>query len=145
MTISSFQGEYRFLSNFYPALIIDNKQRQWPTAEHAYQAMKSSSPTEQEFVRVSSSPGEAKRRGRKVSVRSDWEEIKVFVMRRIVRAKFFQNPSLAASLVATGSQTLVETNKWHDNFWGNCVCSRCHSIPGENHLGLILMEVREDY
>jgi len=32
---------------------------------------------------------------------------------------------------------------WHDKFWGICICTKCAN-KGENHLGKILMEVREE-
>jgi ribA/ribD-fused uncharacterized protein len=73
-----------------------------------------------------------------VKLRSDWTEIRLEIMEKIVRAKFWQNPHLARKLVATGDQKLVEGNRWNDTFWGVC------RGVGENHLGKILMRVREE-
>jgi len=45
-------------------------------------------------------------------------------------------------LLATGDTKLLEGNRWHDNFWGNCDCPNCRDKPGLNYLGKILMRVR---
>ena len=82
----------------------------------------------------------AKRLGRQVELRSGWEEIKTELMLEIVRAKFTQNPVLAARLLATGARKLVEGNTWKDVFWGVDL----RTGEGENHLGQILMQVREE-
>ncbi len=77
-------------------------------------------------------------------MRNDWEEIKINVMLECVRAKFYQNRDLAGKLVETDGLELIEGNRWHDNIWGNCSCSRCQHIEGKNLLGKILMRVREE-
>ena len=61
-------------------------------------------------------------------------------MLQIVRAKFAQNPDLAARLLRTGDRKLIEGNTWHDVFWGMDL----NTGQGENHLGRILMQVREE-
>ena len=75
-----------------------------------------------------------------MKLRGDWEEIKTELMLEIVRAKFTQNEELAARLLATRDRRLVEGNTWHDVFWG--VDQR--TGQGENHLGRILMQVRNE-
>ena len=81
------------------------------------------------------SGGRAKRLGR-VELRSDWEEVKIEVMREVLRCKFSQNPDLKAKLIATGDAELIEGNNWNDRFWGVC------RGVGQNHLGRLLMELR---
>lgn len=63
-------------------------------------------------------------------------------MTTIVAMKFEQNSDLASKLLAT-TGWLEELNTWHDNTWGNCCCARCSNTLGQNHLGRILMKVRE--
>jgi predicted NAD-dependent protein-ADP-ribosyltransferase YbiA (DUF1768 family) len=75
--------------------------------------------------------------GRSVKLRPDWESIKLDVMETAVRIKF-TDPELAAKLIATGDEELIEGNWWNDTFWGVC------NGVGENHLGKILMKVRAD-
>jgi predicted NAD-dependent protein-ADP-ribosyltransferase YbiA (DUF1768 family) len=56
----------------------------------------------------------------------------------------FAIPELAEKLLATGDAELIEGTTWHDNTWGNCSCPQCENIPGENRLGKLLMQVREE-
>lgn len=131
--IEEFQGEFRFLSNFY-----------WgygKPVEFAYQSAKTLDPKEQNWILSASTPGEAKRRGQKVTVRPDWEEIKVPTMLALLREKF-ESFELRKLLLSTGHQEIIEGNKWHDNFWGVCNCGRCKG--GQNQLGKLLMQVREE-
>ena len=135
--IAEFRGAYAFLSNFHPAPTpIDNLV--YPTSEHAFQAMKSTDPAYRMHVLRAPTPGQAKRLGRAAALRVDWEAVKIDVMREVVRAKFRHNADLAAQLLATGDQELVEGNVWGDKFWGVC------NGRGHNWLGKILMEVRAE-
>jgi len=86
---------------------------------------------------------EAKKLGRRVKLRSDWESVKIPIMAELVRQKFKNNPALLEKLLATGDDMLVEENTWHDNFYGDCICPRCRHIPGLNKLGHILMDLRK--
>jgi ribA/ribD-fused uncharacterized protein len=81
-------------------------------------------------------PGKAKRAGRNLQLRHDWEKVKYDVMLDIVFAKFYQHPELAAKLLATGDAELIEGNWWNDTTWGVC------NGVGSNWLGRILMMVR---
>jgi ribA/ribD-fused uncharacterized protein len=138
--IVGFQGGYRFLSNFWPVEAFGGSL----TVEHLYQAAKCAVDDEARYVIGAPTPGEAKRRGRRASVRPDWDVVKYVVMRSLVTAKFTGSYQLGQRLVATGDAQLVEGNAWHDNFWGRCTCDRCvrAEIIGQNRLGEILMEAR---
>lgn len=133
--INSFRGEFFFLSNFYPVIIWNDGIR-YPSAEHAYQAAKTLVRTERVAIAECATPGQAKRMGRKVTLRPDWDSVKLVVMKRIVTRKF-SVPSLAQRLKATSSAHIVEGNTWGDRYWGVC------NGVGANHLGRILMEVRD--
>jgi hypothetical protein len=139
--IDSFEGKFAFLSNFYPSPVT-HQGAEYPTVEHAFQAAKTLDAEERERVRASATPGQAKRMGQRVALRSDWEQIKIEVMRRLLAEKFKDN-LLRDALLATGAATLIEGNTWHDNFWGDCRCDRCRKRIGANNLGNLLMEVRE--
>ena len=134
--IERFAGEYRFLSNFFRRPLTWKGER-WPTAEHAYQAAKCRRPEQFRMIRNAPSPGAAKRMGRKVEMRGDWDRVKEDVMLSIVRAKF-EDSYLRRLLVATGDAVLIEGNEWGDRFWGVC------RGTGENRLGKILMRVRTE-
>lgn len=116
-SITTFRREFEFLSNFYPATFIWNSYS-WPTVEHAFQAAKTIS--DRDFLKVyrAETPGIAKHRGNSVTLRKDWEQIKLKIMTELVWLKFEQNPELLNRLLDTGSAELIEGNWWHDNFWG---------------------------
>jgi ribA/ribD-fused uncharacterized protein len=134
--ISSFKGDYRFLSNFWSVPIpLENV---WYTStEHAYQAAKTLDPGERVKIKNASSPGDAKKLGKAVKLRPDWEQVKLDYMRYLVWYKFAMYPDLGQKLLDTGTAELVEGNTWNDTFWGVC------NGIGQNWLGKILMEVRD--
>lgn len=139
--ITSFNGEYRFLSNFWLAPVT-YEGITYPSSEHAYQAAKSSSlATKKAFAEcyMLSSPAEAKKMGQHIMIRPDWEDVKINVMRDIVTAKFEQNDHLMRLLMATKGCRLIEGNTWGDRFWGECPIGN-----GRNELGKILMGIRDD-
>lgn len=134
--IDSFTDKYHFLSNFYPCT-IEYQRLDYPSVEHAYQAAKSKDQSVRLSIRDASSAKDAKRKGRRIKLRDDWEKIKLKVMLKLVRIKF-QQPTLRKKLLATGDAVLIEGNWWGDKFWGVC------NGAGENHLGKILMRVRDE-
>lgn len=139
--ISGFQDAYYFLSNFSHHPVIYNGKT-YLSSEAAFQAQKTLSEEVQwKFTRLT--PRDARTEGRKVTLRPDWEEVKDDIMRNILQSKF-SNPVLARQLLNTGDSILEETNKWHDNYWGNCVCGKCREVPGLNKLGAMLMALREE-
>lgn len=127
--ITSFSGEYRFLSNFF--IEPDNTH-----VEREYQAAKCSDDV-QRRVFDTLTPAQCKKYGRKVNLRPDWEQVKLQIMEDLVLAKFIDHEELRERLLATGDAELVEGNTWNDFYWGVC------NGQGENHLGKILMTVRD--
>lgn len=135
-TIKSFTGEYRFLSNFhYSPVIMKDTNITVPTVEHAYQASKTFDPKEKAMIYLCETPGQAKRAGQKITLRDDWDHIKLNVMYHYLEKKF-QHVNLAVKLLDTGDAYLEEGNGWGDTFWGVC------DGNGFNHLGLQLMDIR---
>lgn len=134
--IGEFKGEFYFLSNFYESDVTYGGIT-YRNNEAAFQAQK----TTNKFIRMKFhqlNPSDAKKLGRQVQLREDWEQIKDQVMYEICKAKFEQNPDLRAKLLATGDEILVEGNTWGDRIWGVV-----HGV-GENRLGRILMRVRSE-
>jgi ribA/ribD-fused uncharacterized protein len=142
--IREFQGQYRFLSNFWPTPRLFTGKTHTPikTLEHGYQACKTL--VKEERIRIYSclTPAEAKRLGKHVTLRDDWFEVKDNIMLKLLRAKF-DDPNLKDMLLSTGDEGLIEGNMWHDNYWGSCYCNRCGG-SGRNILGILLMQVREE-
>lgn len=140
--IDSFKYQYGFLSNFYQ-IDIEWQFKIWPSVEHIFQASKTNKLVQQEIIRKVPTSGMAKQYGRNVILRDDWEKIKNDIMYLAVYQKFYQHEYIQQELINTGTKKLVEGNNWHDNYWGDCKCSRCKNIKGQNKLGKILMVVRE--
>ena len=98
--IGSFSGNYRFLSNFWPAE-VQYQSITFPTVEHGYVAAKSLSPAIWRYVAELERPGKAKRFGSTLQLRVDWTEVKVDIMKDLERQKF-QHPELRENLLSTG-------------------------------------------
>lgn len=143
--INQFQGEYRFLSNFYSSqftckfALIQRKDYVFPSVEHFYQASKAA--TSEDFDRIMrcATPGETKKLGRHIQLVPSWEANKDSVMLEGVWAKFSQNPYLQQKLLATCKEELIEGNWWNDKYWGVCLKTN----QGQNKLGHLLMHVRQ--
>lgn len=144
--IKGFFGPYRFLSNFW--------DKHGKPNEHYFQAAKTTdkearalilaAPTAKEAKRLGRPEGFSelsKQLGREIALRPDWDEIKLDVMAWGLERKF-QHPELRRMLLATGDAYLEEENRWHDQIWGRCICAK-HKGEGENHLGRLLMELRD--
>jgi ribA/ribD-fused uncharacterized protein len=151
--IKEFKGEHEIYSNFYPS-IIKAGWITYPTVEHYFQAMKTLPHTTIEiadhegkpitinlrlWISLAPTPLNAKQLGRRLELRPDWEDIKIPVMRWGLIEKF-KHPELAKQLLATGNAVLEEGNLWHDKFWGIDLKTGI----GDNHLGKLLMEVRNN-
>lgn len=134
MAINEFRGTNFFLSNFYNCPVTYNGNT-YQNAEAAFHAQKDPARSK-EFTKLN--PSEAKRLGRRVKLRKDWEQVKNNIMYEIVTEKFRQNLELAKRLLDTGDNILVEGNTWNDTYWGIC------NGRGKNHLGQILMRVRKE-
>ncbi len=141
--INSFYGRWAFLSNFYPA-VLTWEGITYPTAEHAFNAGKTSTRHLRYALAEAATPQKAKQSGRNLELRPDWEtEVRYQVMREVLRAKFTCHPGRIAALLTTGDAVLVEGNRWHDQVWGDCYCGRPKCAePGSNNLGFMLMELR---
>lgn len=135
--IKYFSGEYRWLSNFWSCFVVlDGKT--YPSTENAFQAAKTldeqlRAPFREYF------PGKAKKEGRMLKLRPDWESVKLSVMEDLNRQKFTKNAELFEKLLATGDVELIEGNDWRDTYWG--VDDR---LGGQNNLGKLLMRIRAE-
>lgn len=134
--IDSFSGKYSFLSNFFVGQRFKYEDLYYDSAEAAFQASKCLDERNREkFTRMN--PSRAKSIGRIVRLRPDWECIKDDVMKKVLLCKF-SSKSMASRLINTGDAILIEGNTWEDTYWGVC------DGVGENRLGKLLMEVREE-
>ncbi|MGC1508993.1 NADAR family protein [Ketobacter sp.] len=113
--------------------------KQWPTVEHYYQAMKFEDESWQEKIRLTETPKQARKLGRKWlrKPRKDWAKVKVVYMTRAVYTKCMSYSNVADELLATADKKLVE-NSAYDYFWG---CGR--DRRGNNKYGEVLMNIRD--
>jgi hypothetical protein len=130
---------YGCFSNFAPYPVAIDGQV-WPTTEHYFQAQKFADIDFRERIRLARTPAKAKGLGqsRKLSIRSDWDAVRVEVMRRAIRAKFTQYPDIGAMLLATNEAILVEHSA-NDPFWTDG-----GDGSGQNAFGQLLMELRAE-
>lgn len=134
--IKGFFGPYRFLSNFH-VCDISFEGIVYPSVENAYQAAKTLDYNERvKFIDMT--PNESKNAGRKVTLRTDWEDIKLKIMCELNLTKYLTHFDLQSMLLNTDYKYLEETNWWGDTYWGVC-----KSI-GDNHLGKTLMLIRDN-
>jgi ribA/ribD-fused uncharacterized protein len=144
--VLGFRGRHRFLSNFWEAEVEAYRLR-FPSVEHAYVAAKihpgddapSRAAAREKMLEIARtpSPGAVKRLGRALSLRPDWEEVKLGFMTELVRRKFEGHPDLAQMLIDTGDVPIVELNRHGDTIWG-MVMSGADDMIGRNMLGEIL-------
>ena len=114
---------------------------EYRTVENFYQAMKlPKEETEKRCYIASLNPYRAKKEGRKLQIRSDWNGLKLSVMEYALRFKFAEGTSWHRRLMAT-KREIVEWNNWNDEFWGISVKTK----QGQNHLGKLLMKLREEF
>ena len=135
--IDSFDGIYSWLSNFHDKWILF--EGMWfPTLEHAYAAAKTPVHAERVAIANCTTPGQAKRLGQTVSIRKDWDQLKLYYMLALLRQKF-ADPELQVRLLLTGDAVLIEGNSWNDTYWG------VRSGEGQNILGRLIMQIRDEY
>lgn len=140
--ILRLDGPWKALSNFYPTPVM-LAGSVFPSVENAFQAAKTLDTNARDRF-IHCDPSSAKRYGRALLLRDDWECIKDDIMLGLVRQKFEPGSSLATFLLDTGDTYICEGNTWHDNYWGACLCQSCLHKPHENRLGHLLMKVREE-
>lgn len=136
-----FSGALAFLSNMYPCTITIDVLGQpftFTSAEAAFQAGKCLDLTDVRLFTNVANGAAAKKLGRRIRLRKDWDTYRLAWMEQVLICKFNQNPILLQKLLDTYPTPLAETNTWGDTFWGVC------NGQGENHLGQILMKIREE-
>ncbi len=141
LLIAEFQGEYRWLSNFWPCTLAHTTEHRFGSAEAMYQATKF--PVDQwgRFMQLPATfdgARQAKRWGK--GRKHETEALAIEWMRQCVALKFSRtNPGLLKALLDTACLTIEEGNRWGDRFWG---ISPPQSGLGENWLGRIIMDRR---
>ena len=136
-SINRFKGEYDFLSNRYPCR-VRWEGLEYCSAEVAFQASKCKDEKERK-VFAGCSTDKAVLKGKDLMPYAGWKESQINIMESILQAKFEQPPVLMQKLVETGNRVLLNGNNKQESFWGIDL----YSWIGENHLGRILMNIRD--
>jgi ribA/ribD-fused uncharacterized protein len=145
-----FDGDhpYTALSNFYVGepFYMPVVDEWYTTGEHAYQAAKAVSPTQERQIMRAVDPGEAKALGNQCRLRPNWEAVKYDVMMAVLRAKFTLDREEGDILLETGDALLIEGTYWGDTVWGVSLGSDANPVyaPGRNWLGTMLMARRAE-
>ncbi len=140
--IKGFFGEYRFLSNFWPAKVfLDDIE--YKSVELAYQAAKWEKEDRDYFQKCSELESvDYNRKNIPNSYAKEiWDKNKFEIMENLVTQKFNPdlNPENYKKLLETENKNLEEMNWWEDLYWGTN-----KNGVGQNMLGKILMEIRKN-
>ncbi|MFA6078023.1 MAG: NADAR family protein [Candidatus Paceibacterota bacterium] len=135
-----YEHEFYVFSNF-SSFAIEWKGKLYPTSEHAYHSEKFENEEMKDQVRNTRSAHEALKftKTNNDKRRKDWSEVKLSIMKDILRAKVEQHPYVKKKLLESGDKELIE-DSWRDAYWG-----WGPNKDGENHLGKLWMEVREEF
>lgn len=139
----SNEKPYGVFSNLHRTPVVF-EGREFPTAEHAYQAGKASKEAVREWILSAPTPSLVAMAAHGLytwDIVPSWSKIKIDRMRDVLHAKFAQHEDLRALLLATGQARLVEagtTNNAVNRLWGEV------NGKGQNMLGVLLMEVRNE-
>jgi hypothetical protein len=138
--IYEFKGDYRWLSNFEAVTI--KGEYTYPSVEHAYMSAKCDDFEWKKYcMDANNTAGDVKRKSREVKLVDNWDKFKFKVMEDCLVQKYEQEP-FRSKLIKTGNQNIVEGNFFGDTIWG--VDLRKTPNIGENHLGRMIMKIRED-
>lgn len=131
----SSKDPYGYLNNYKKAPMFVYG-RWWKNVESAYQAQKTLNSDEYNKIWLAKHPKEARDLGQLVTVRSDWEQIKIQTMYECVLNKFIQNRDIREKLFSTGEEEIAE-GPTQDLYWGIDINGN-----GQNNLGKIIVKVR---
>ena len=134
--ITHFRREVEFISGKYPTP-VEMDGVMYSCADAAYYAALCA----QEKDRIRMAAAQADRLHRYIigmPMREGWMDMRLGVMEAVTRAKFAQHPDLMERLLATGKKIIIAGNV-KDPFFGYDL----YSCRGENHLGKILMAIRD--
>jgi ribA/ribD-fused uncharacterized protein len=136
--INNFRGYHAWLSNMYNC-DIEFMNHKFKSVENAYMFAKN--PNNEEWLNkcLSMSPGDVKKASKLISIREDWDSVKLSIMYELLKQKFTQEP-FRTNLIETRNENIVEGNRWNDTFWG--VDIKNTPNVGENWLGRLIMDIR---
>ena len=149
--VGSFSGDLEFCSNMSRYSIIFDESNDpkfpadgltYPSSENLYHALKCIH-IEDRIKFTTCSPFESKKLSRKMmGIRHDWDEVKVDAMKLVIDLKF-RNNYYAQKLVKIEGP-IEELNNWGDKFWGKCLNFKTGKYEGQDNLGIVLTNKRNE-
>jgi len=135
-----YENEFYVFSN-YSSFAIEWKGKIYPTSEHVYHSEKFDDERMKEQIRTARSAHVSQKLAEANidKYRKDWKDVRLGIMKEILREKVKQHPYVMKKLLESGNKELVE-DSWRDSFWG-----WGENKNGENQLGKLWMEVREEF
>ena len=147
--VGSFSGDKAFLSNMSRCLIIFDESNDprfpadgltYPSSENLYHALKCIHIEDRKKF-TTCSPFESKKLSRKMmGIRPDWDDVRVDAMKLVIDLKF-RTRLLIQNLVSIPGP-IEELNNWGDKFWGKCLNHKTGKYEGQDNLGIILTNKR---
>lgn len=134
-----YEREFYVFSNF-SSFAIEWEGKLYMTSEHVFHSEKFRDEEMKELIRTTKSAHDAFKLAHvnKDKYRSNWDDVKLGIMKKILRAKVSQHPYVKKKLLQSGDRELIE-DSWRDDFWG-----WGPNKDGANHLGKLWMEVRAE-
>jgi ribA/ribD-fused uncharacterized protein len=136
-----FEYNGKWIRNWFSNMVLSAFQVNgivWPSVENYYQAMKTLDQNKWIDIAVLT-PSAAKKEGRALKLRPDWEDVKYDIMKDALRHKF-SKPEWRDKLLATNTEVIIEWNNWGDRIWGVDISNN----RGQNLLGYALMDIRAE-
>ena len=149
--VGSFSGDLEFCSNMSRYSIIFDESNDpkfpadgltYPSSENLYHALKCIH-IEDRIKFTTCSPFESKKLSRKMmGIRHDWDEVKVDAMKLEIDLKFRKTD--IARMLRNLEGPIEELNNWGDKFWGKCMNHKTGKYEGQDNLGIILTNKRNE-
>jgi len=150
--VTAFSSASSIFSNLYPCS-LNKDGHKYSSVEQYYGMQKARHATDQDsLTKISKQPEEARKISKAISMQpavfEEWRRIRCRILKDAIKAKFMQNPELAAALKDTGDATIAEATR--DRYWGigktlsDPAIFDKNSWKGSNMCGQILMEVRDE-
>jgi len=135
-----YENEFYVFSN-YSSFAIDWKGKLYPTSEHVYHSEKFEEEKMKELIRNARSAHDSQKlaEANVDKYRKDWDKVRLKIMKEILLVKVIQHPYVKKKLLQSENKELIE-DSWRDSFWG-----WGPNRDGENHLGKLWMEIRNEF
>lgn len=138
LTITEFKGAHDFLALEFPCQITYEGVEYANAATLFYSLRATNERSRERIARLS--PLKARQKSSALPGNPEYDDNREYYLKLACRAKFDANPTLKALLLKTANRQLVNNVTHRDDWIGVRLDGR-----GENALGKVLMDLREEY